>query len=206
MTAAAATALALDPHPDPGAAGGGAAHVRRLRARMVRDVAVMLGVPAARVVVTDDPTRRYNGHAGHLITVHDPDDPATVYRLVPEAGLGGLYLLLDECPDCTAPGVPMATVAGLSDLGRYLAATGPVPPGGPDPDDEKNGRPDLPAEFFGDPGHHGHCAIGGVPAAPGRATGGGSGGPVARPDAQDFRAVAAYPAAASPALEAFTAD
>lgn len=209
-TAAAAAALALDPHPDPATAGGGAAHVRRLRARMTRDVAVMLGVPAARVVVTDDPARRYGGHAGHLITVHDHDDPdfddpATVYRFVPETELGGLYLLLDECPDCTAPGVPMATVAGLADLGRYLAATRPVPPGAPDPDDEENGRPDLPEEFFGDPGHDEHCAIGRVQSAPGQATRDGSGGVAARPDAQDFRAVAAY-LAASPTLEAFTAD
>ncbi|OZM76578.1 hypothetical protein [Pseudonocardia sp. MH-G8] len=208
IAAAAAAALALDAHPepaDPAATGGGAAHVRRLRARMARDVAVMLGVPAARVIVTDDLVRYYGGHAWHLITVHDPDDPAPVYRLVPEVGLGGLYLLLDECPDCTAPGVPMTTVAGLADLGRYLAATQPVPRGALDPDDEENGRPDLPEEFFGDPGHHGHCAIGRVLAAPGRAAGGGSGGPAARPDAQDFRAVAAY-LAASPSLEAYTAD
>ncbi|WP_300015876.1 hypothetical protein [Pseudonocardia sp.] len=200
IATAAAAALALDPHPDPGATGGVAAHVRRLRARMTRDVAVMLGVPAARVVVTDDPARRYGGHAGHLITVHDPDDPSTVYRFVPETGLGGLYLLLDECRDCTAPAVPMATVAGLADLGHHLAATRPVPPGAPDPDDEENGRPDLPDEFFGGPGHRPHCDFG-----PTGATGVGSAGPAARPDAQVLRAVAAY-LAASPTLEVFTAD
>lgn len=203
ISTAAAAALALDRHPAPadqGATGPNAAHVRRLRARMARDVAVMLAVPAARVVVTDDPARRYGRHAGHLTTVHDPDDPAAVYRFVPEPGLGGLYLLLDECPDCAAPEVPMATVDGLADLGRYLAATRPVPPGAPDPDDEENGRPDLPDEFFGDPGHHPHCDFG-----PTGATAGGSAVATARPDDQDFRAVAAY-LAASPTLEASTAD
>ena len=68
----AAAALALQPHPAPGAptTGPSAAHLRRLRARIARDVAVMLGVPAARVPVTDDPARRYGGHAWHLITLH----------------------------------------------------------------------------------------------------------------------------------------
>ena len=31
----------------------------------------MLNVPAARVMVTDDPAHRYSGHAGHLMTVND---------------------------------------------------------------------------------------------------------------------------------------
>lgn len=119
----------------------------------------MLGVPAVHVVVADDPARRYGGHPGHVLTVHDPDDPATTYRFVPEPGLGGLYLLLDECPDCCTPEVPMATVSGLADLSRYLAATRPAPPGAVDPDDESD-RPDLPAEFFGDPGHRPDCGIG----------------------------------------------
>lgn len=165
IASAAAAALARDPRPaapDPGT-GGYAVYVRRLRARMAREVAVMLGVPAGHVVVADDPARRYGGHPGHVFTVHDPDDLATAYRFVPEPGLGGLYLLLDECPDCCAPEVPMATVAVLADLGRFLAVTRAVPPGAPDPEDEENGRPDLPAEFFGDPGHRPDCGIGRPP-------------------------------------------
>lgn len=161
------------PHPAPPPA-----HVRRLRARVARDVAGMLGVPIAHVVVTDDPARRYGGQPWHLVTVHDPDDPddpdepdephhpddpddpATVYRFVPEPSLGGLYHLLDECPDCNAPSVPMTSVAGLADLGRYLAATRPIPEGEIDPDDGPDDRPELPAEFFGDPGHRSDCTIG----------------------------------------------
>lgn len=164
IATAAAAALALDARPAPAdpADPDLPAHVRRMRARMARDAAVMLGVPVNSVVITDDPARRYGRHAWHLITVHDPDDPddpGEVYRLIPETGLGGLYLLLDECPDCNAPAVPMTTVAGLADLGRYLAATRPAPSGTPDPDEEGD-RPDLPAEFVGDPAHHPHCGIG----------------------------------------------
>jgi hypothetical protein len=92
------------------------AHVRRVRAALARDVAAMLGVPPAHVVVTADPLRGYGsgGFPGHLIIVHDPDDPATIYRFIPETGNsgggGGSYLLLGECPGCggraddTAPG------------------------------------------------------------------------------------------------------
>lgn len=67
IATAAAAALALDPTPHQstrGAAGGAAAHVRRLRARRARDVAVMLSVPAARVVVTDDPLAATAGTPG----------------------------------------------------------------------------------------------------------------------------------------------
>lgn len=53
----------------------------------------------------------------------------------------------------------MATVSGLADVGRYLAATRPVPLGAVDPDDEAY-RPDLPEEFFGDSGHLPDCEIG----------------------------------------------
>jgi hypothetical protein len=78
MIATAAAALALDPRPAPPGPGADtssrAAHVRRLHARMARDVAIMLGAPAAHVVADDDPARRYGGHPGHVLTVHDPDD------------------------------------------------------------------------------------------------------------------------------------
>lgn len=136
-------------------------HVQRLRARITRDVAVMLDVPTLHVTVGDDPARRCGSQPSHLITVYDPDDPTQVYRLVPEPGNGGLYLLLDECPGCNAPAVPMATICGLADLGRYLAAARPAPPGATDPDGS-DARSDVPLEYFGDPAHHPSCPIGNV--------------------------------------------
>ena len=126
---------------------------------MARDVAVMLDVPTQHVTVGDDPARRWGGRPGHLITVHDPDDPTLVYRLIPEAGNGGIYLLLDECLGCTAPAVPMATISGLVDLGRYLAASCPSALGVIDPDDNDSGS-DVPLEYFGDPTHHPSCPMG----------------------------------------------
>ena len=123
----AATALAHAqaagvPVPDTGTA-----HLRRLRAALAREVAVMLGVPPTSVVVSDDSQRSYSGFPGQLITVHDPDDPAAVLRFIPETGNngsgGGAYLLLDRCPGCATGRqsceVPMVSVAGLADLGLY---------------------------------------------------------------------------------------
>lgn len=81
IATAAAAALALGHPSAPAPPDGPAALVHRLRVRLCRDVAVMLDVPAAHVVATDDPDRTYGPHPGHLLTVHDPDDPATVYRL-----------------------------------------------------------------------------------------------------------------------------
>ncbi len=158
IATAAAAALALGRPPAPAHPDGHAARVHRLRVRICRDVAVMLDVPAAYVVATDDPDRAYGSHPGHLLTVHDPDDPATVYRFVPEAGLGGIYLLLDECPACDVPRVPMATVSGLAELGGYLAATRPSPPEVDDHDDHGD-RPEPPEEFFGDPAHRPDCGV-----------------------------------------------
>ena len=78
---------------------------RRLRAALARDIATLLAVPTTHVVVGDDPIRCYGGVPGQLITVHDPDDPDAVLRLLPETGNtgtgGGAYLLLDNCPGCS---------------------------------------------------------------------------------------------------------
>jgi hypothetical protein len=60
--------------------------------------------------------------------------------------IGGVYLLLDHCPACMADGVPVAGISSLADLGLYGC------PASPDPDDE-NGQPEVPVEFFDDPGH-----------------------------------------------------
>jgi len=79
---------------------------------MARDVAVMLGVLAARVVVTDDPARRYGGHAWHLITVHDPDDPATAYRFVPGLGWAGCTSCSTSAPTAPRPAYPWRRCPG----------------------------------------------------------------------------------------------
>lgn len=167
--------------------GGGVAvetaYARRVRAAMAREVAVMLGVAPSRVVVSADPVRGYGGEPGVLIGVHEPDpDPCgpsgpagegRVWRFVPETGNtglgGGAYLLLDECPagcgggnPSFGPGegmVPMVSVSMLADLGRYLEFTRPVPHGGPDPDDGEDERPEVPVEFFDDPGHGTGCPM-----------------------------------------------
>ena len=142
------------------------AHLRRLRAALAREVAVMLGVPPTSVVVTDDPQRSYSGFPGQLITVHDPDDLATVLRFIPETGNtgggGGAYLLLDPCPGCSTNRqsceVPMMSIAGLADIGLYQQH---VRPPGLDEDatDTTVGRPEVPIEFFDDPGHGPDCPL-----------------------------------------------
>jgi hypothetical protein len=141
------------------------AHLRRLRAALAREVAVMLGVPPTSVVVTDDPQRSDSGFPGQLITVHDPDDSATVLRFIPETGNigcgGGAYLLLDPCPGCGTDRqsyeVPMMSVAGLADLGLYQQNT---QPGADEPAiDISDGRPEVPLEFFDDPGHASDCSL-----------------------------------------------
>lgn len=45
--------------------------------------------------------------------------------------------------------VPVAGISSLADLGLYLEYCCPA---SPDPDDE-NGQPEVPVEFFDDPGH-----------------------------------------------------
>jgi len=148
------------------------AHLRRLRAALAREVAVMLGVPPTSVVVTDDPRRSYSGFPGQLIIVHDPDDPATVLRFIPETGNtgsgGGAYLLLDPCPGCSTDQqpheVPMMSIAGLADLGIYqqrapsfsaaevVAAEVVVA-------ESSAAQLDVPIEFFDDPGHAPQCPL-----------------------------------------------
>lgn len=141
------------------------AHLRRLRAALAREVTVMLGVPPTSVVVTDDPQRSYSGFPGQLITVHDPDDPTTVLRFIPETGNtgsgGGGYLLLDPCPGCSTARqsceVPMMSIAGLADLGFYQQHT---QPSADEPAlDISDGRPEVPIEFFDDPGHTSACSL-----------------------------------------------
>jgi hypothetical protein len=142
------------------------AHLRRLRAALAREVAVMLGVPPTGVVVTDDPQRSYSGFPGQLITVHDPDDSATVLRFIPETGNtgsgGGAYLLLDLCPGCSTDRqsreVPMMSIAGLADLGLYQQHARSPALGGPATDVD-GARPEVPIEFFDDPGHAPHCPL-----------------------------------------------
>ncbi|HVQ90271.1 MAG TPA: hypothetical protein VMU51_04475 [Mycobacteriales bacterium] len=104
----------------------------RLRALHTRTVAAALGIDPATVVVSDDPPRRTGRYPAYLITVYedttvpgpDPTGPVVqtgrvLYRLIPEPGVEGSYLLLQPCPGCHAP-VPGSAVASLVDLGRVL--------------------------------------------------------------------------------------
>jgi hypothetical protein len=142
------------------------AHLRRLRAALAREVTVMLGVPPANVVVTDDPQRGYGGYPGQLVTVCDPDDPATVLRFIPETGNvgagGGAYLLLDSCPGCSTDRqsreVPMRSVAGLADLGMYQLQVRPSIQLEPVPTPTETDA-EVPIEFFDDPGHAPDCPL-----------------------------------------------
>lgn len=142
-------------------------HLRRLRAALARDIAVMLGVPTTHVLVTADPARGYGGDPGQLITVRDPDDPAIVLRFIPETGNtgggGGAYLLLDSCPVCSTDQqpreVPMMSVAGLADLGHYQQQhTGRATTSGPTTVTAER-HPEVPVEFFDDPTHDPHCPL-----------------------------------------------
>lgn len=126
------------------------------RARTARDIAAALQVPLAAVSVTDDPHHAYGfGHRvpGDRITVIDAD---AVLRFIPDIGAqqGDRWVLLDECPECGAPDVPMVPVTGLADLGEWL-----------DPDfDDQLDRVLAFGLFNGDPAHRNGCPYGAEPA------------------------------------------
>lgn len=126
------------------------------RARIVRDIAHALQVPLAAVSVTDDPHHAYGftyPAPGDRVTVTDGN---TVLRLIPDLGAqqGDRWVLLDECPDCGAPDVPMVPVTGLADLGEWL-----------DPDfDDQLDRVLAFGLFNGDPAHRTGCPYGTKPA------------------------------------------
>ena len=83
----AAQALTNARAADPDHRGAhGTYHARRLRARMARALAGILGVDPVTVTAATDPDRSYGGYPGHLLTVIDND---TTYRFVPILG----------CPD-----------------------------------------------------------------------------------------------------------
>jgi hypothetical protein len=104
----------------------------RIRAEHARHVSAALGVDPAAVTVADDPTRRYGTYPAYLITIYDdatrPAADGTgylirtgrpLYRLIPEPGIHGSYLLLLPCPQCNQP-VPGPAIASLVDLGRAI--------------------------------------------------------------------------------------
>jgi hypothetical protein len=67
------------------------------------------------------------------------------WRFIPDLASEYSWLLLDDCPACEAPAVPVARIACMADLGDYLD-----PPAG---DDFEH----LPYDFGIDPGHHPDC-------------------------------------------------
>jgi len=93
--------------------------------------------------VIDDPQRVSGAVRGDLLIVADPDG-AHRWRFVPDLGTAKSWLLLDECPDCTAL-VPISRIATRADLGAYR-----------DTDDPSDGSPD---EFYTDPAHHPDCGL-----------------------------------------------
>lgn len=127
--------------------------VLRRRARLVRHIVAMLGVPPSHVRVTDDPHRFHGTHPADLVTVYDPDPTGLRYRFNPEPSHGGLFYLLDDCPMCESDAVPVAVIATLHDLGRYLGAMGRLTAHGID----DATAPDTPTAFYGDPGHRPGC-------------------------------------------------
>lgn len=92
----------------------------RIRGRLARLTAGILGVDPAQITVTDDPDRVYGGHPGYLITL---TDDTTVYRFVPRLGDDDTLLLLVDCIACGQP-VTTAEIRSLVDLGRYLHDNG----------------------------------------------------------------------------------
>ncbi|MFE6611552.1 hypothetical protein [Amycolatopsis sp. NPDC057786] len=119
------------------------------RAITTSHIAAALGVGADTVLVRDDPDRHYGTGAtlapGDLIEV---TNDGRRWYFIPD--LSGFvmwsWLLLGPCPDCEAPRVPIARVAGLADLGAHL-----------DPESEERFCDTAPFEFHGDPAHHPHC-------------------------------------------------
>ncbi|UUV28581.1 hypothetical protein NQK81_27800 [Amycolatopsis roodepoortensis] len=119
------------------------------RAITTSHIAAALGVNVDTVLVRDDPDRHYGTGAtltpGDLIEV---TSDGRCWRFIPD--LSGFvmwsWLLLGPCPDCEAPRVPVARVAGLADLGAYL-----------DTKSEEHFFDTAPFEFHGDPAHRTHC-------------------------------------------------
>ncbi|AIG80498.1 Hypothetical protein AJAP_38565 [Amycolatopsis japonica] len=119
------------------------------RAITTSHIAAALGVGADTVLVRDDPDRHCGTGAtlapGDLIEV---TNDGRRWYFIPD--LSGFvmwsWLLLGPCPDCGAPRVPIARVAGLADLGAHL-----------DTESEEHFFDTAPFEFQGDPAHHPHC-------------------------------------------------
>jgi hypothetical protein len=109
-----------------------------LRARLVRELAGLLGIDPASVAAAADPDRTHLGYHAHRLTVTEPDptlggdDNAAgggSFRFIPIIGHETMFALLGRCPDCVAADVPVAAITQLADLGYYLA-TGQSPDNG----------------------------------------------------------------------------
>jgi hypothetical protein len=124
------------------------------RARLARDIAVALDIPCSptNITITDDPHPRpgqVRGRPADLITV---TDGRSVWRFIPDPAMppGDRWILLDECPDCGAPTVPMIPIATLADVGDWID---------PDADDRYTRVMEF-GMFYGDPTHHPGCQYG----------------------------------------------
>jgi|SRR5947199_4511581 len=133
--------------------------LRRHRARVTERLIVMLGVPPSHVAVGGDPLHRFGTWPGAVAAVDDPDTGRRYRFLASPGDHETALLLLDECPECAGDQVPVAEIATLADLGRYLAAMGQLETSDPSTDDtpEDIDAPPVPPEYFGDPGHRADC-------------------------------------------------
>jgi hypothetical protein len=135
-----------------------AARLAIWRARQTRDLAAVLGVDVARVSIARDPRRSHLRPGAQLLTVDltdtldelievidddpygsfstgDPFGPPKrpllygVLRFIPIPGFEALFGVLGTCPHCRAPGVAIAAIAQLADLGNW-AVIGEAPDNG----------------------------------------------------------------------------
>lgn len=135
-----------------------AARLAMWRARQARDLAAVLGIDIARVTISRDPRRSQLRPGAQLLTVDLTDtlddlivlresDPYGSFpapgpfgppdrlllpgllRFIPIPGFEALFGVLGTCPDCRAPGVAVAAIAQLADLGNW-AVIGEAPDNG----------------------------------------------------------------------------
>jgi hypothetical protein len=113
-----------------------------------RTLAEILGSGPEKIELTVSTLRRYGGWPWPELTVTGPHD-STCYRFTAAYNDPDRLMILGPCPACSRE-TPTANLGDLADLGRIL--TGDRPPNYAPATD-----PNLPPEFFQDPGHQPTC-------------------------------------------------
>lgn len=112
---------------------------RALRMKLPASLACLLGLDPAEVTVRDDPVRRWGPWAWPLLEFTDPDDGRRyTFTCKP---VSDTVLARGSCTACGGT-VPVARIAHLADLCDLLTG---------------RASRQLPAEFYGDPGHDPGC-------------------------------------------------